>query len=130
VQDYVIPNAVDYAAAAAASTFRRDRPYIFSAARLDLRHKAIDTLVSAFAMVAADFPRVDLLIAGEGSDRETLAAQIAALPGLQNRVELLGARRHDELWSLYKGSLFFAMPSRLPEGEGSFSGKRWRAGSP
>jgi glycosyltransferase involved in cell wall biosynthesis len=114
----LIANAVDNRAAAAASPFRRERPYIFSAARLDLSNKAIDTLVSAFAMVAAEFPEVDLLIAGEGPDRETLAVQAAALTNLHNRVELLGVRGRDEMWSLYKGSLFFAMPSRLPEGEG------------
>ena len=109
---------MDLAAAAAASAFCRDRSYIFSAARLDLRSKAVDALVSAFAMVASDFPEVDLLIAGAGPDRETLAGQIATLKGLQNRIELIGARGRDEMWALYKGSLFFAMPSRVNEGEG------------
>jgi glycosyltransferase involved in cell wall biosynthesis len=31
---------------------------------------------------------------------------------------MLGTRPRSELWSLFKGTFFFAMPSRLPEGLG------------
>jgi glycosyltransferase involved in cell wall biosynthesis len=80
-----------------------------------LQHRAIDVLVESFAMVAREHPNVDLLIAGDGPDREQIAAMIAEA-GVSDRVEMLGTRPRSELWSLYKGALLFAMPSRLPEG--------------
>lgn len=114
---HVVLGGVDLAAADAAAPWQRERGYIFCAARLDFRHKAIDVLIAAFALVASDYPNVDLLIAGDGPDRERIAAQ-AGDAGIAARVEILGARPRAELWSLYKGALFFAMPSRLPEGLG------------
>jgi glycosyltransferase involved in cell wall biosynthesis len=114
---HVMLAGVDLAAAEAAVPYARIRPYIFCAARLDLRHKAIDLLIEAFAAITSDFPEVDLLIAGAGPDRDRLDAEIRAAD-LGQRIELLGARPRDELWSLYKGARFFAMPSRMPEGLG------------
>jgi teichuronic acid biosynthesis glycosyltransferase TuaC len=45
-------------------------------------------------------PEFDLIIVGEGPERDPLTALIARL-GLQDRVRLLGARPHSELPSLY-----------------------------
>jgi glycosyltransferase involved in cell wall biosynthesis len=114
---HVVLGGVDLAAADAAQPYQRERGYIFCAARLDLRHKAIDVLLAAFVLIASDYPNIDLLIAGDGPDRDRVAA-LAAAAGIAGRVELLGARPRAELWSLYQGALFFAMPSRLPEGLG------------
>ncbi len=113
----VVLGGVDLTAADAAAPYQRDRGYIFCAARLDLRQKAIDQLLAAFAIVKDDYPKVDLLIAGDGPDRERLASRIRDA-GAVERVELLGVRPRTELWSLYKGAMFFAMPSRMPEGLG------------
>ncbi len=113
----VITGGVDCEAARNAIPYHRARPYILSVARIDFRHKAIDALILALAILAADFPEVDLLISGDGPDRKNLEELILA-KGLGNRVQLLGIVPRDELWSLYKGALFFAMPSRLPEGLG------------
>jgi phosphatidyl-myo-inositol dimannoside synthase len=116
-QAHVVLGGVDLAAADAAQAYQRERGYIFCAARLDLRHRAIDVLIAAFALAAPDYPNIDLLIAGDGPDRERIAA-LAAHAGIARRVEMLGARPRAELWSLFRGALFFAMPSRLPEGLG------------
>jgi glycosyltransferase involved in cell wall biosynthesis len=113
----VVLGGVDLVAADAAQPYVRERGYIFCAARLELRHKAIDVLIAAFGLVAADYPGVDLMIVGEGPDRERIAVQVAQA-GLGGRIEILGARPRAELWTLYKGALFFAMPSHLPEGLG------------
>jgi glycosyltransferase involved in cell wall biosynthesis len=113
----VIVGGVDCAAARAAPPHERGRPYIFCAARTDLRHKATDELVRGFAAVAPDFPDVDLLIAGGGPDGPKLQALIAEL-ALDRRVVILGAVSREQLWSYHKGALFFVMLSRMPEGLG------------
>lgn len=112
---HVMLAGVDIAAARNASPYRRARPYVLSAARLDLRHKAIDVLIEAFGLVAAEFPTLDLLIVGEGPDRSKLA-EMARPFGC--RIDIMGTRPRAELWSLYKGARIFALPSRMPEGLG------------
>ncbi len=111
----VIGNGVDLDAAAKAVPFRRDRPYILSVARLNFRSKALDVVVQAFGQLADKFPGVDLLVAGDGPDRIALSA-MARAAGLESRVAMVGAVPHDELWSYYRGALFFVLASRIPEG--------------
>lgn len=108
---------VDAVSAKAALPKRRDRPYIFCTCRLQLNHKALDVLVSAFAIVAPQYPELDLLISGDGPDREKIEALVASA-GLAERVQMLGPTPRDELWGLYKGAVLFAMPSRAPEALG------------
>jgi glycosyltransferase involved in cell wall biosynthesis len=114
-QAWIIRGGVNLARAARARPFRRPRPYIFSASRLDLRHKAVDVLIEAFALLAPEVPDLDLLIAGDGPGRTRLEEMICAMR-LEARVHLLPALPHDELWSLYKGALLFVMLSRIAEG--------------
>jgi glycosyltransferase involved in cell wall biosynthesis len=114
---HVVLGGVDLVSADSAPPYQHERRYIFCTARLDLRQKAIDVLLAAFALIAPDHPNIDLLIAGDGPDRERLVT-LAGAAGIAPRVELLGVRPRAELWSLYRGALFFAMPSRLPEGLG------------
>src|SRR5271154_1297307 len=78
---YVVLGGVDLAAADAAAQFQRQRGYIFCAARMELRHRAIDVLIEAFARVVPDYPNVDLLIAGDGPDRARIA-ELAADAGI------------------------------------------------
>lgn len=53
--------------------------------------KALDVLVRAAALVMADFPRLRVVIAGDGEDRARLETVIDQL-GLEERVLLTGAR--------------------------------------
>ena len=113
----VITGGADPDAAQSAEPMPHSRPYILSAARLDIRHKAIDALIEAFAILAGENPGVDLYITGDGPDRPKLQA-LAASAGVGERVRFLGVVKRSELWSLYKNAVFFAMPSRMPEGLG------------
>jgi glycogen synthase len=113
----VIIGGVDPDAARTAEPMLHERSYILCAARLDTRHKAIDSLIEAFAMLAAEHPGVDLYITGDGPDRPKLQA-FATSAGIGERVRFLGIVKRSELWSLYKDAVFFAMPSRMPEGLG------------
>jgi glycosyltransferase involved in cell wall biosynthesis len=74
-------------------------------------HKGFDLLIRAFARVAAHYPAVDLVIAGEGPQRVSLQHVIAA-HGLDGRVELVGRISSAEVASLMRGSHIVAMPSR------------------
>jgi glycosyltransferase involved in cell wall biosynthesis len=111
----IIRGGVNLEQAERAILLNRRRPYIFSASRLDLRHKAADVLIAAFRLLATEFPEVDLLIAGDGPQR-TLVEEMIAAWHLETRVHLLSSLPHDELWSLYKGALVFVMLSRMAEG--------------
>jgi glycosyltransferase involved in cell wall biosynthesis len=111
----IIRGGVTLEKAKRATPIARQRPYIFSASRLDLRHKAVDALIKAFGLLAAEFPDVDLLIAGDGPHRQQIEEMINAC-GLEARIGLMGPLAHDELWSLYRGALVFVMLSRMAEG--------------
>jgi len=113
----VIMVGVDVASAERAAPTIRERPYVFCAARLTLREKAVDVLISAFRAVAEDYPELDLLIAGSGPDADKLE-KLAREIGLGGRIHFLGTVPRAEMWGLFKGALFFAMPSRRPEGLG------------
>jgi phosphatidylinositol alpha-1,6-mannosyltransferase len=116
-QARVIIGGVDVQSAGAAQARNHLRPYVLCAARLDLRHKALDSLISGFALVAREHQNVDLLISGDGPDR-SLLEELAKSFALAERVKFLGIVSRAELWRLYKGALLFAMPSRMPEGLG------------
>jgi glycosyltransferase involved in cell wall biosynthesis len=113
----IISNGIDVDAAQQAIPHQRDRPYIFCACRLTLPDKAVDTLVTSFSAIAKDYPDVDLLIAGEGVSRDRIVEQINSL-GLAHRVELVGRANAAQIRSYNRGALFFAMPSRIIEGQG------------
>ena len=112
---HIIRGGVNLEAAAHATPFTRHRPYIFSASRLDLHHKALDVVIEAFRLIAAEFPEIDLLIAGDGPQRPEVEAMIGAFK-LEQRIHLLSSLPHSELWSLYKGASMFIMLSRMAEG--------------
>jgi glycosyltransferase involved in cell wall biosynthesis len=113
----VITGGVDPDGPQSAAPRLHPRAYVFCAARLDLRHKALDSLIKAFAQLAGEHPELDLLISGDGPDRPNLEA-VTASAGIGDRVKFVGIAGRPELWSLYKHALFFAMPSRMPEGLG------------
>ncbi|HKV55881.1 MAG TPA: glycosyltransferase family 4 protein [Candidatus Binataceae bacterium] len=114
---HLITGGVDCTAAEAAPAHHEAYPYIFSAARLDLKHKAIDILIDAFAKISNELSDLRLLIAGDGPDRGAIEAR-AHTAGLAERIVMLGALSHEELWSFYKGARIFAMPSRQGEAMG------------
>lgn len=81
----VVPNAVD---APADPPTPRPGLRVLSLARL-APEKRQDVLLEAFAALAATAPEATLTLAGEGPEREALAARAGQL-GLTGRVEMLG----------------------------------------
>jgi glycosyltransferase involved in cell wall biosynthesis len=85
-----------------ADTSPHPRPYVLFVGRL-VKLKGVDTLINALRA----HPEADLLIAGEGDERERLQAMAAAIPN----VSFLGARDQRELATLYRHAVALVMPS-------------------
>ncbi|TAK34798.1 MAG: glycosyltransferase family 1 protein [Chloroflexota bacterium] len=108
---HVVHNGIDLDRFKDSTYFQHPRPYILSLGRL-CRQKGFDMLLDAFARVAPNHPGIDLLIAGDGEEREALQAQARRL-GLAGRVSFFGRATPDEVVQLLNACLFVAVPSRL-----------------
>ncbi len=87
------------------------RPFVLYPA-ITYAHKNHETLVAAFARLAADHPDVKLVLTGgEGSYEPVVRAAIHAY-GLADRVERTGRIPEAELEVLYRRATVMAFPSR------------------
>jgi GalNAc-alpha-(1->4)-GalNAc-alpha-(1->3)-diNAcBac-PP-undecaprenol alpha-1,4-N-acetyl-D-galactosaminyltransferase len=100
----VIPNPVETGSSPEARQPRSNgRRAVVGLGRLEPQ-KSYGLLIDAFAAVSADHPEWDLIIHGEGSERETLEARVRAL-SLENRVFLPGVTA-DSYGELRQADLF------------------------
>jgi glycosyltransferase involved in cell wall biosynthesis len=106
----VIHNGVDPARFEERAAYAHPRPYLLGLGRHTYK-KGFDLLVDAFARLASRFPNVDLILAGDGEERERLTTQCAAL-GLQHRVEFYGRATATEVIQLLNGCRVAVIPSR------------------
>jgi glycosyltransferase involved in cell wall biosynthesis len=104
----VIPNGVDPDELAGAAPEARLAPYILAVGRL-VPQKGFDVLIDAFESGLLD--GFDLVLAGEGFERQRLEARAAEL-GLGGRVHFVGSVDRARLARLLAGALVFALPSR------------------
>ncbi|WP_449390531.1 glycosyltransferase family 4 protein [Eoetvoesiella caeni] len=74
------------------------------------QHKGFDLLIEAFRGIAEYFPAWDLVIMGEGEDRESLQAQIDDA-GLSERITLAG--RVGNIGDWYEQSDLYVLSSRV-----------------
>jgi glycosyltransferase involved in cell wall biosynthesis len=114
----VIPNSVPKPAATTAAPKASARRTLLAVGRLH-HQKGFDLLLNAFAKVAGSHPDWDLVILGEGPEREPLAAQTTSL-GLNGRVCLAGtvspiAAKYDEADIFVLPSRFEGFPNALAE---------------
>ena len=78
----------------------------------------LDVLLDAWARALAELPQgVQLLIAGDGSERAALEAQVERL-GLEDSVRLLGRISDEDLVDLYRAADLGVVPTRSFEGFG------------
>lgn len=80
--------------------------YVLAVGRLD-RQKGFDILIDAFSKLKSK--ELDLLIVGEGSERELLQKQINDL-GLQDKIKLVGAK--SQVQNYYHQAEIFVLSSR------------------
>ncbi len=93
------------------SAYVHPAPYILGMGRL-VEKKGFDLLIRAFASIAADFPHVQLLIAGDGEERAALARLIDGLH-LRDRITLFGFTDRETTIALFLGCEFFVLSSRI-----------------
>jgi len=99
-----------------ASTVARSGRVAFAGS---LDHAEVNDLLTAFAVIAAEFPEVDLEVLGAAKKRaslDALHAQIAQL-GLEGRVLLPGSLPREELFERLRAALVLVLPRRV----GAFS---------
>jgi glycosyltransferase involved in cell wall biosynthesis len=104
----VVPNAVDRELFEDAMPTRRARPYVLAVGRLAAQ-KGFDVLLDA---VAAAGTSQELVVAGDGPDREALERRAVEL-GIAGRVSFLGSVDRPQVAGLMRGAAVVAIPSRF-----------------
>ncbi len=89
--------------------------YIFAFRRLD-PSKGIDVLIKSFNLIKDIFPKLHLVIAGDGEEKGNLLQLVQKL-GLEHRVSFVGTITLSEGIALLKGAEFTVVPS-ISEGGG------------
>lgn len=118
---------VERSAAVARAGLDPSRRYLLFAGRLDDRVKRVGALVRAFARVAGEYPDADLVVAGDGPDREELVSLSEALvPG---RVLFRGWTAGTDLVALYASAECLVLPS-ASEGFPTVVGEALACGTP
>lgn len=86
-------------------------PYVLGMGRL-VEKKGFDLLIRAFACLTDQFPRVQLLIVGDGQERKSLQDLIDQL-NMRERIGLLGFADREKTVGLFLGCEFFVLSSRI-----------------
>ncbi len=105
-----IPNPVPRAerAAAPGQPNAAGRYTLLAVGRLDGVQKRLGCLIAAFGQVATDHPAWDLVVVGDGPERETLVRQ-AADCGIADRAKFDASTR--DIYSAYAEAQLFVIPS-------------------
>lgn len=90
--------------------FPHHRPYILSIGNFSYQ-KGFDILVRAFAQVHQECPGVDLIMAGDGHDRDR-CQRLAAQFNVNGNLHFLGRVERGLLPALLNGCELFVLPSR------------------
>jgi len=90
------------------------RPTVLFVGRLE-REKGVEVLLQAMAIVRKTLPDCHLLIAGDGSCRQSLE-QLADSLGLRARESFLGWLEDESLQKAYKASWLLVLPSIVEDG--------------
>lgn len=104
----VVYNGIEVSDFACRAPFQHSKPYILGIGRL-VPQKGFDLLIEAFAR--ANLESHDLLLAGEGSERESLE-KLARERKVENRVRFVGRADRATVVSLFQGCSFFVLSSR------------------
>ncbi len=101
--------------------------YIVVARRLAF-DKGVDVAIRSFSLICHEYQDIQLVIAGDGTERENLEGLVQTL-GLSSRVVFVGQVAMKELVSLLQGAVCTLVPSRC-EGGGLINIEAQAAGCP
>ena len=91
----------------------QELPYLLYFGRTDVHTKGIDVLLQAFALIAGEYPDLQLKIAGRGSAHEVkLLERLVRLSGVADRISIHGEVDEAQKGELLRGALFICTPSR------------------
>ena len=90
---------------------RFEDPMLLCLGRL-VRQKGFDLALVALATLCDRFPKVRLVVAGDGPERASMERQVAIL-GLAHRVEFRGWVAPEDIFNLINSATAVLMPSRL-----------------
>jgi glycogen(starch) synthase len=106
----VIPNGVEEFLFSGRVT---EKNYILFLGRIDIYHKGLDILLTAFENIADKIKNLDLLIAGGGRDEKRLKNLIAK-SNVKERIKFIGrVYEREEKRKLLSEALFVCTPSRF-----------------
>lgn len=103
----------DEASAYSRSLGLEGKQFVLSVGRLMTR-KGFDTLIAALEVAKERLPNLNVVIVGDGPDRQRLASLIARY-GLEKHIHLLGSVSDRQLKMLYQLCTAFAMVAREEE---------------
>ena len=106
----VVGNGVHPEEFATKDRFQHDTPYILSIGNF-IHKKGFDNLIRAFRQIRREHPDVDLIIAGDGHEREA-CRRLAVRLGVNDALLLLGSVQHSQVPALLNGCEIFVLPSR------------------
>jgi glycosyltransferase involved in cell wall biosynthesis len=90
-----------------------ERDYILYIGRIDVFGKGLDVLLDAYREFFQSFPRIRLVIAGDGRDRERFQSILVKLPEeTRKHIELPGWVSGEKKSSAFSKALFVIFPSR------------------
>ena len=106
IQHHIGVNTVKFSP----SCHQADQRYILCVGR-HTEKKGIDTLLRAFARIAAKYPHVSLLQVGQGELTRELQ-QLTKQLGIDQQVHFLGAQPHERVLQIMQQAEIFALPSQ------------------
>lgn len=109
---YVIPNMLPDAKEKNSKVFEQHDPFTFLSACHLTENKSIDLLIRAFHNSFSRDDRVQLLIAGDGRERERLEKLTADLQETE-RIHFLGRYSREESEQIYSRADVFALTSKI-----------------
>ena len=105
----VIHNGIDPTRFQNRTPYPHPRPYVLAYGRLTHK-KGFDLLLEAWATTTAR-DQIDLLIAGDGEEKESLISKTQKL-GLAGNIHFVGRASSDQVVQLLNGCRFVVVPSR------------------
>ena len=110
IKSNTVGNGIDLNSIKISGKFKNDREYLLSIGNFSFK-KGFDVLVQAFNIIHSKHPNIDLLMIGDGSEREK-CEKLSVKFGPNNSIKFIGEINHSKITAFLDGSKIFVLPSR------------------